>query len=98
MAFLRNIYLLIDFGNDFVAETKGTKVLNGTDNNADPFIQLLSTSTDGAQLHNDFAKARLSTIGGSRTSRNLNMIQVKQMATGGHQIAKGVIIGVSLQG
>ncbi|KAJ7029302.1 aspartic peptidase domain-containing protein [Mycena alexandri] len=48
MAFLRNVYTLIDFG-DFVADSKGK---------ADPYIQFLSI-TDPADAHSDFVKSRL---------------------------------------
>jgi hypothetical protein len=51
--------MLINFGDDFSAMINGTKVLNGTYNNAPPFIQLLSTSNDTAAMHADFVKARL---------------------------------------
>ncbi|KAI0785667.1 acid protease [Abortiporus biennis] len=53
MAFLRNAYMLINFG-DFV---------NGlTDKVADPYIQLLPTTTDLAEAHNDFVTERLDGI------------------------------------
>ncbi|KAF7364914.1 Peptidase A1 domain-containing protein [Mycena venus] len=48
MAFLRNVYTLINFG-DFIADSKGK---------ADPYIQFLST-TDPAEAHQDFVKVRL---------------------------------------
>ncbi|KZT09219.1 acid protease [Laetiporus sulphureus 93-53] len=48
MAFLRNVYVLIDFG-DFV---------DNTTSRADPYIQLLSLSNDSAQLHADFVAIR----------------------------------------
>ncbi|KAJ7078651.1 aspartic peptidase domain-containing protein [Mycena epipterygia] len=57
MAFLRNVYTLINFG-DFVADSK---------NKADPFIQFLST-TDPAEAHSDFVKVRL---GGVDTTTNV---------------------------
>ncbi|KAF8500865.1 aspartic peptidase domain-containing protein [Russula emetica] len=48
MAFLRNVYLLIDYG-DFV---------DGTTNKTPPYAQLLSL-TDAAAAHSDFVQARL---------------------------------------
>ncbi|KAJ7745563.1 aspartic peptidase domain-containing protein [Mycena maculata] len=51
MAFLRNVYVLINNG-DFVI---------GSSNKADPYIQFLST-TDPAQAHTDFIKARLNGV------------------------------------
>ncbi|KAJ6585306.1 aspartic peptidase domain-containing protein [Mycena capillaripes] len=48
MAFLRNVYTLINFG-DFIADSKGK---------ADPYIQFLSI-TDPAEAHSDFVKVRL---------------------------------------
>ncbi|KAJ7159735.1 aspartic peptidase domain-containing protein [Mycena filopes] len=48
MAFLRNVYTLINFG-DFVADSTSK---------ADPYIQLLSI-TDPAEAHSDFVKQRL---------------------------------------
>ncbi|KAJ7145260.1 aspartic peptidase domain-containing protein [Mycena filopes] len=51
MAFLRNVYTLINFG-DFVAD--GTS-------KADPYIQFLST-TDPADAHSDFVKQRLNGV------------------------------------
>ncbi|TFY75629.1 hypothetical protein EWM64_g8384 [Hericium alpestre] len=51
MAFMRNAYSLIDFGN-FVSGTKDT---------ADPFIQMLPL-TDPATAHADFVKARLNGV------------------------------------
>ncbi|KAJ7625282.1 aspartic peptidase domain-containing protein [Mycena polygramma] len=51
MAFLRNVYTLVNFG-DFVADSKGK---------ADPYIQFLST-TDLAEAHSDFVKVRLNGV------------------------------------
>ncbi|KAI0315898.1 aspartic peptidase domain-containing protein [Amylostereum chailletii] len=51
MAFLRNAYLLINYG-DF---------LDGANTTADPFVQLLST-TDPAEAHNDFVQVRLNGV------------------------------------
>ncbi|KAJ7914475.1 aspartic peptidase domain-containing protein [Mycena leptocephala] len=48
MAFLRNVYTLVNFG-DFIADSKSK---------ADPYIQFLST-TDPAEAHSDFVKVRL---------------------------------------
>ncbi|KAG9027593.1 hypothetical protein FRB95_007589 [Tulasnella sp. JGI-2019a] len=52
MSFLRNAYMLLDYGN-FLSETS-------TDKDS-PFIQLYST-TDPSQAHSDFVKARLNGI------------------------------------
>lgn len=49
MAFLRNVYMLINFG-DFVDNTTNTR--------ADPYIQLLSVSNNSAQIHSDFVSLR----------------------------------------
>ncbi|KAF9646038.1 acid protease [Thelephora ganbajun] len=48
MSFLRNVYILINYG-DFV---------DGTSNTANPYIQLLAT-TDPAEGHQDFVNVRL---------------------------------------
>ncbi|RPD62708.1 acid protease [Lentinus tigrinus ALCF2SS1-7] len=48
MAFLRNAYTYINFG-DFVEGTKTT---------ADPYVQMLPLSTDLAESHSDFLKVR----------------------------------------
>nr|GAT43188.1 predicted protein [Mycena chlorophos] len=64
MAFLRNVYTLVDFG-DFIAGSK-TK--------AEPYIQFLSI-TDPAQAHKDFVDARLGgvdTTTSVRTSHGSN--------------------------
>ncbi|KAI0696265.1 acid protease [Cytidiella melzeri] len=54
MAFLRNAYLTVNFG-DFV---------DGSVNNvADPYIQMLPLTNDSSAVHNDFVKVR----GGSRS-------------------------------
>jgi len=58
MAFLRNAYLLVDYG-DFV---------NGTTTTTNPFIQLLSTTNDSASAHEDFVKVRLNST--SQTYHN----------------------------
>ncbi|EIW59384.1 acid protease [Trametes versicolor FP-101664 SS1] len=49
MAFLRNVYTYINFG-DFVD--------GATDTTADPYVQLLSTTNDTAEWHADFIKVR----------------------------------------
>ncbi|EMD40138.1 hypothetical protein CERSUDRAFT_112356 [Gelatoporia subvermispora B] len=49
MAFLRNVYLYINFG-DFVDDSPSGR--------APPYIQLLSTSTNASQLHLDFISLR----------------------------------------
>lgn len=50
MAFLRNVYILINFG-DFVDDSAAAV--------ADPYIQLLPTTNDTAEAHNDFVRVRL---------------------------------------
>ena len=58
---MRNAYLLVDFG-DFV---------DGTTNTTNPYIQLLSTTNDSTNAHQDFVKVRLSGgSNGSTTSDN----------------------------
>ncbi|THH26418.1 hypothetical protein EUX98_g7772 [Antrodiella citrinella] len=52
MSFLRNTYMLVNFG-DFVD--------NAGKNTTDPYVQLLPT-TDLAEAHNDFVSARLNGI------------------------------------
>ncbi|GBE83085.1 acid protease [Sparassis crispa] len=49
IAFLRNVYMLINFG-DYVD--------GSTTNRAAPYIQLLSTSSDTAQMHDDYVSLR----------------------------------------
>jgi len=48
MAFLRNVYMLIDYG-DFA---------DNATSRADPYIQLLSISNDSASLHSNFVSIR----------------------------------------
>ncbi|KAI0315897.1 aspartic peptidase domain-containing protein [Amylostereum chailletii] len=52
MAFLRNAYLLINYG-DFV---------DGTTTTADPYVQLLSTTNDTSEAHRDFVQVRLNGV------------------------------------
>ncbi|KAJ7673543.1 aspartic peptidase domain-containing protein [Mycena rosella] len=61
MAFLRNVYTLINFG-DFVADSTGK---------ADPYIQFLST-TDSADAHADFVKTRLNGVDTTNNIFNSN--------------------------
>ncbi|KAJ7079759.1 aspartic peptidase domain-containing protein [Mycena belliarum] len=61
MAFLRNVYTLIDFG-DYVADSK---------NKADPYIQFLSI-TDPADAHNDFVQSRLNGVDTTNNIFNSN--------------------------
>ncbi|KAI0755224.1 acid protease [Daedaleopsis nitida] len=49
MAFLRNAYTYINFG-DFVENSQTAK--------ADPFVQMLPTTNDTAEAHSDFLKVR----------------------------------------
>ena len=46
---VRNVYILIDYG-DFV---------DGTSSTADPYIQLLATTDDLSEAHQDFVKVRM---------------------------------------
>ncbi|KAF5369435.1 hypothetical protein D9758_002480 [Tetrapyrgos nigripes] len=62
MGFLRNTYILINFG-DFVD--------GSTSNVADPYIQLLSIS-DKAKIHQDFVNARLGANGNETETENGN--------------------------
>ncbi|ETW81523.1 aspartic peptidase, partial [Heterobasidion irregulare TC 32-1] len=50
MAFLRNAYLLVNYG-DFLEGSNSTT--------ADPYIQLLSLTNDTAEAHQDFVQVRL---------------------------------------
>jgi len=52
MAFLRNVYLLVNYG-DFQI---------GTTSRAAPFVQLLSTSNDTSVLHQEFVQVRLNGV------------------------------------
>jgi len=49
MSFLRNVYLLVNYG-DFV---------DGTSTTANPYIQLLATTNDTTEAHQDFVNVRL---------------------------------------
>ncbi|KAF5382468.1 hypothetical protein D9615_002731 [Tricholomella constricta] len=51
MAFLRNVYVLVDYG-DFIV---------GSNNKADPYLQFLST-TDAVEAHADFVNVRLNGV------------------------------------
>jgi hypothetical protein len=61
MSFLRNVYVLINFG-DFV---------DGGSSKAAPFVQMISTTNNTAQAHTDFVTARL---GGVDTTVQLNAL------------------------
>ncbi|KZP25231.1 acid protease, partial [Athelia psychrophila] len=52
MAFLRNTYLLVNYG-DFIVQD------SADNSNLQPYIQLLSTSNDTSLLHNEFVNVRL---------------------------------------
>jgi hypothetical protein len=64
MAFLRSAYILINFG-DFI---------DGSNNTADPYIQLLATSNDASKVHSDFVKMRLNGENTTTTSNPSNSI------------------------
>jgi hypothetical protein len=68
MAFLRNSYFLVNFG-DFVL---------GTTNRAPPYIQLLSTTNDSAEAHDDFVTVR----GSSTNSTSGHAIQASGTSRG----------------
>ncbi|KAF9652956.1 acid protease [Thelephora ganbajun] len=50
MSFLRNVYMLVNFG-DFIDGKEGKT--------ADPYVQLLPTTSDTTEAHNDFVQVRL---------------------------------------
>lgn len=93
---MRNAYFLVNFGNDFasVLSKDGFKdVLNGTDNKQPAYIQLLSTSNDTAEIHDDFVQVRLQ----GKSFAELSTL--KQTAKSvGKKIAKGVIIAIVVVG
>jgi hypothetical protein len=57
MAFLRNVYLLVNYG-DFIV---------GSTSKASPFVQLLSTSNDTATMHQEFVQVRLNGVDTTNT-------------------------------
>ena len=73
MAFLRNAYLLINYG-DF---------RDGTTNKDDPYVQLLST-TNPAEAHEDFVQTRLNGIDTTGDQRLLNTTQIKSSGDPGN--------------
>lgn len=81
---VRNAYLLINYGD----------YAKGTSNTADPYIQLLSTTNDTANAHQDFVKLRL---GGKDTTTNKSnstssaKSNVKKIAIIGGAVALGAI-------
>jgi hypothetical protein len=89
MAFLRNSYLLVNFG-DFI-EGK-------TDTTADPYIQLLSTTNNSADAHNDFITFRLngsgSAVQGSSVSHSGNSHSVSHSRL--YYIIAAAVIGVGV--
>ncbi|KAJ7636236.1 aspartic peptidase domain-containing protein [Roridomyces roridus] len=91
MAFLRNVYVLINFG-DFVA---------GSNSKADPYIQLLSI-TDLAQAHTDFVNERLNgtdttvSLYGPSGALELVATQNKNGTTGGTSRQTQIMIGLGV--
>ncbi|KAI0045589.1 acid protease, partial [Auriscalpium vulgare] len=80
MAFLRNVYLLVNFG-DFV---------DGSTSRADPYVQLLSTTNDTAAAHSDFVNVRLN---GSWFSRHKTAVIIAG-AVGGGLLLLGIAAGI----
>jgi len=66
MGFLRNVYILIDYG-DFV---------QGTSNTANPYIQLLAT-TEPVEAHQDFVNTRL----GGKDDANWQLLPPSSMGS-----------------
>ncbi|KAH8107881.1 acid protease [Cristinia sonorae] len=62
MAFLRNAYMLVNFGDFVDGSTKNTN---------DPYIQLLPITTDAAEAHSDFVSQRL---GGLDSTADLQLL------------------------
>ncbi|KAF7981218.1 hypothetical protein HWV62_34561 [Athelia sp. TMB] len=95
MAFLRNAYFLVNFGSDFSAVLPDhlRPVLNGTDNSEPPYIQLLPTSNDAAEVHDDFVQVRLE----GKTFSELSALKAKAKSAG-KTIAKGIIIAIVVVG
>ncbi|KAI0045590.1 acid protease, partial [Auriscalpium vulgare] len=81
MAFLRNVYLLVNFG-DFV---------DGSTSRADPYVQLLSTTNDTAAAHSDFVNVRIK--GKSWFSRHKTAVIIAG-AVGGGLILLGIAAAI----
>ncbi|KAF7298776.1 Peptidase A1 domain-containing protein [Mycena indigotica] len=91
MAFLRNVYTLIDFG-DFIADSKDKK--------ADPYIQFLSI-TNPAKAHADFVRTRLGGIDtttsfAANDSNKKDNNSTDTNRTIYYLIAAGIVIGFAL--
>jgi len=84
MAFLRNVYTLINFG-DFIA---------GSKSKADPYIQFLSTTTP-SQAHTDFVNSRLN---GDDTTTSILNVHNNSTGTSGLSRTTAIIIGASVLG
>ncbi|KIM81552.1 hypothetical protein PILCRDRAFT_8610 [Piloderma croceum F 1598] len=98
MAFLRTLLICLSVLEMTLPQNSMVRVLNGVDNVATAFIQLLSTSNDTVQLHAEFVKARLSG-GSSSASKDLDASQIKQDVNSiGHKVEKGIIIGAVVGG
>jgi len=88
MAWLRNAYLYVNMG-DFI---------DGSNNTADPYLQLLSVTNDSAQAHRDFVQVRgggndTTTAEGSSTKNSFS----KKKALGkGLKIIIAIAIGAVL--
>ncbi|KZT23418.1 acid protease [Neolentinus lepideus HHB14362 ss-1] len=85
MAFLRNVYILIDFG-DFVDDSASAV--------ANPYIQLLSTTNDTAEAHNDFVRVRIDgeSASSSKTSSASHRRTIA-LAAGIALVALGFLLG-----
>ncbi|KIP08626.1 hypothetical protein PHLGIDRAFT_34907 [Phlebiopsis gigantea 11061_1 CR5-6] len=83
MAFLRNVYLYINFG-DFV-EGKTNKT-------ADPYIQLLATTNDTSEAHSDFVKVRGSSKSWNPNGTILDRIRAHLALVIGLSVGLGVLL------
>ncbi|TFK52405.1 acid protease [Heliocybe sulcata] len=85
MAFLRNAYMLIDFG-DFVDDSASSV--------ADPYIQLLSTTNDTAETHSDFVRVRLTSTHSTSTSSSTSHWRTIALSVGIGLLALGFLYSV----
>jgi len=67
MSFLRNVYILIDYG-DFV---------DGTSSTTNPYIQLLATTDDLTEAHQDFVNVRM----GGKDDANWQLLPPSSMGS-----------------
>jgi hypothetical protein len=91
MQFLKNAYLLVDYGD--YTQDEGTTL--------PPYVQLLSTTNNTAQMHQEFVSVRLN---GIDTTSNQKILQSTHSPTRTRiqstwdKIKKGVIIGLCVVG